>query len=174
MRMRLQLLALVLAVAAPRAWALDQQPMRAPLMGWSSGRLHGCEVNEDLVRRAADALVSSRLREAGYELVIVDDCWQGGRDGTGSLQPEPRRFPSGIKALVTYVHAHGLKFGLHAASDAKSCDQPPDGDNHAREDARQFAGWGVDYVQRHACSGTGLTVLNTGNSQLSIGEQAMT
>jgi hypothetical protein len=42
--------------------------------------------------------------EAGYEYVIMDDCWLASeRDSEGRLQPDAERFPNGIKALADYV-----------------------------------------------------------------------
>lgn len=43
----------------------------------------------------------------------MDDCWQMSRDANGTIQPDPVVFPSGIPALIDYVHSKGLKFGLY-------------------------------------------------------------
>ncbi len=47
-------------------------------------------------------------------VVNIDDCWQWSRDADGTIQPEPATFPSGIPALVDYVHSKNLKFGLYS------------------------------------------------------------
>ncbi len=44
----------------------------------------------------------------------MDDCWQVSRDAQGTIQPDPIAFPSGISALVDYVHSKKLKFGLYS------------------------------------------------------------
>ncbi len=44
----------------------------------------------------------------------MDDCWQMSRDAQGTIQPDPVAFPSGIPALVDYVHSRKLKFGLYS------------------------------------------------------------
>jgi len=44
----------------------------------------------------------------------MDDCWQMSRDAQGIIQPDPTTFPSGIPALVDYVHSKKLKFGLYS------------------------------------------------------------
>ena len=52
----------------------------------------------------ADAMVANGYKDAGYEYVTVDDCWPADkRDKDGRLQPDPVRFPSGMKALADYV-----------------------------------------------------------------------
>ena len=52
----------------------------------------------------ADRMAADGFKDAGYEYVIVDDCWPAhNRTAQGQLQPDPERFPSGIKALSDYV-----------------------------------------------------------------------
>ena len=85
-----------------------------PPMGWNSWNKFACDVNEALIRETADAMVSSGLKDAGYEYVNIDDCWHGERDSQGFIQPDPKRFPSGMKALADYVHGKGLKLGIYS------------------------------------------------------------
>jgi len=60
--------------------------------------------SEKLFRRTADLLVSEGYADVGYEYIIIDDCWLAyERDSEGRLQPDPQRFPNGIKALADYV-----------------------------------------------------------------------
>jgi hypothetical protein len=52
----------------------------------------------------ADHLAADGYLEAGYEYLIIDDCWASKeRDDQGRLQPNATRFPNGIKALADYV-----------------------------------------------------------------------
>ena len=44
----------------------------------------------------------------------MDDCWAWSRDANGTIQADPEKFPSGIPALVDYVHSKKLKFGLYS------------------------------------------------------------
>lgn len=108
-------LACLSTLAAPLQ-ALDNGLARTPPMGWNSWNHFRCNgVNEAVVRAAADAMVASGMRDAGYRYVVLDDCWQApARDADGRLQADPRRFPDGIEALADYVHARGLRFGLYA------------------------------------------------------------
>jgi len=63
--------------------------------------------SEKLFKDMADEMVRRGFREAGYEYVIIDDCWLAKqRDADGRLQPDPIRFPSGIRALADYVSIH--------------------------------------------------------------------
>jgi alpha-galactosidase len=98
-------------------------------------------------------MVASGMRDAGYEYVNLDDCWMAPeRDAQGRLQPDPERFPSGIKALADYVHARGLKLGIYEDVGTKTCAGFPGSYGHFEQDARTFAEWGVDFVKMDWCN----------------------
>src|SRR4030042_6775613 len=81
-----------------------------PPMGWNSWNHFACDVNETIIREVADAIVSSGMKDAGYQYINIDDCWHGTRDSLGFIHPDPNHFPSGIKILADYIHSLGLKF----------------------------------------------------------------
>lgn len=149
--------------APPPATALDNGVALTPPMGWNSWNTFGCNINEGLIRQMADALVSSGMRDLGYEYVVVDDCWfNPNRDSAGNLQGDPSRFPSGMKALGDYLHSRGLKFGIYQVPVDQTCAQYFDSypgstgsQGHEVQDARQFAAWGVDYLKYDWCSPNG-------------------
>jgi alpha-galactosidase len=143
-------LALGFSVHIPVARALDNGLALTPPLGWSSS-LSACQSSEQLLRESTDALVSNGMRTAGYQYVILDDCWQGGRDAAGNLVADAGRFPSGIRAVAEYVHAHGLKFGLHTGLGESTCLKRPGSRGHEVQDARLFASWGVDFLQADDC-----------------------
>ena len=87
-----------------------------PPMGWNTWNKFGCNVNEKLIREAADALVSSGMKDAGYTYIVIDDCWHGDRDSLGFIHENKEHFPSGMKAVVDYVHSKGLKFGIYSCA----------------------------------------------------------
>ena len=139
--------------AAPLA---DPGLAATPPMGWNSWNHYGCNIDEALIERTADALVASGLRDAGYAYVNLDDCWHGARDERGDIQPDPQRFPSGMKALGDYLHARGLKFGIYSDAGEKTCAGRPGSQGREFQDAAQYARWGVDYVKYDWCAtGTG-------------------
>ena len=108
---------LSLIVIAPVAMAQKFSGLaNTPQMGWNSWNKFGCNVSEQLIRETADAMVSSGMKDAGYQYVNIDDCWHGERDAQGFIQANAERFPSGMKALADYVHARGLKLGKPAAA----------------------------------------------------------
>src|SRR5271154_175324 len=84
--------------------ALDNGLARTPPMGWNSWNKFACNVSEDLIKQAADAIISSGMRDAGYQYVVIDDCWQVDRDAEGNIVADAKRFPLGIKAVADYVH----------------------------------------------------------------------
>lgn len=122
-----------------------------PPMGWNSWNAFSCGVTGDDIRAAADALVDTGLREAGYEYVVVDDCWMADETtGEGRLLPSAD-FPNGMAALAEYVHDRGLKFGLYSAAGTETCQGFPASLGREQLHAEQFADWGVDYVKYDNC-----------------------
>lgn len=153
-----------LATAAPATAASPtvDEPAPLPPLGWNSWNTFSCNIDEQMIRQAADAMVSSGMASAGYQYVVVDDCWmQDTRGPDGNLRPNTSRFPSGMKALGDYIHAKGLKFGLYHAPREKTCDQyfgnrPGTSSNgYETRDAQLFASWGVDYVKHDWCDPRG-------------------
>jgi alpha-galactosidase len=134
--------------------ALDNGLARTPPMGWNSWNKFGCKVSESLIREMADTLVSSGMRDAGYQYLVIDDCWQVSRDATGNIVPDAGNFPGGIKALADYVHSKGLKFGLYSDAGTGTCQNRPGGRGYEYQDARQYAAWGVDYLKYDWCNHT--------------------
>ncbi len=150
-----------LLLAAPAAARKAEGLALTPPMGWNSWNHYGCNIDETLIKRTADAIVASGLRDAGYVYVNLDDCWHGERDAQGMIQPDPQRFPSGMKALGDYLHARGLKFGIYSDAGEKTCAGRPGSQGHEFQDARQYAAWGVDYVKYDWCNtGSGLAQRN--------------
>ena len=127
-----------------------------PPMGWNSWNKFGCNIDETTIRRQADAMAASGMKDAGYIYLVVDDCWHGERDAAGNIQANPERFPSGIKALADYVHAKGLKFGIYSDTGDKTCQGKPGSRGHEYQDALQYARWGADYLKFDWCNAESL------------------
>ncbi|WP_424494243.1 glycoside hydrolase family 27 protein [Salinimicrobium sp. GXAS 041] len=123
-----------------------------PPMGWNTWNTFACDINGELIRETADAMVASGMKEAGYEYVIIDDCWHGERDKKGFIQVDRERFPSGMKALADYVHSKGLKLGIYSDAGTKTCAGEPGSRGHEYQDAITYAEWGIDYLKYDWCS----------------------
>jgi alpha-galactosidase len=145
--------ALLLALCAPPAQALDDGLARTPPMGWNTWHEFRCSPTEQIVHRNADALVQYGLAAAGYRYVNLDDCWMAlERDSADRLTANPDRFPSGVPALAKYVHGLGLKFGIYTSAGPRTCAHPyPASYGHYDLDFRTFAEWKVDYVKVDWC-----------------------
>ena len=158
MKRRIAILLASIFILGSIAAAADHDPSfvgslaATPPMGWNSWNKFACNVSEDLIRQTADAMVASGMKDAGYQYIVIDDCWQVERDGNGNIVADPKRFPSGMKALADYVHAKGLKFGLYSDAGTKTCQGRPGGRGYEFQDARQYAAWGVDYLKYDWCS----------------------
>lgn len=146
------LIGIALAVPFQHAHGLDNGLAKTPPMGWNSWNKFGCNVSEELIRSMADALVASGMRDAGYQYVVIDDCWQVSRDKDGNIVPDPRRFPHGMKTLGDYIHSKGLKFGIYSDAGTLTCQKRPGSRGYEFQDARQYAAWGVDYLKYDWCN----------------------
>ncbi|CAI5479697.1 unnamed protein product [Closterium sp. Yama58-4] len=155
--MRLDLPGTVAQAQVQASVPKTHKTFQSPL-GWNSWNHFQCNITEDIVKTAADRLVSSGLAALGYVYVNIDDCWQAdSRDSQGRLVASPASFPSGIKALADYVHSKGLKLGLYADAGKRTCAGKPGSLGNEATDALTFAEWGVDYVKYDTCYDDGTT-----------------
>lgn len=143
------------SVAAVLAFGLTcgaqaQKPLAAtPPMGWNSWNHFAGKVDDAGVRAQADAMVTSGMRDAGYTYVNIDDTWEAGRDAQGNILTNSK-FPD-MKALADYVHAKGLKIGIYSSPGAKTCAKFEGSLSHEVQDAKTYAGWGIDYLKYDLC-----------------------
>jgi alpha-galactosidase len=128
------------------------QLAKTPPMGWNSWNKYGCNVSETLIMGMADAMVSSGMKDAGYEYVVIDDCWQVSRNENEEIVADKDRFPHGIKFLADYIHSKGLKFGIYSCAGTLTCAGRPAGRGHEYQDALSYARWGVDYLKYDWCN----------------------
>ena len=153
MKKPIVLLIVIFTMGSAGTLAAQQRILAAtPPMGWNSWNKFACKVNENVVRQAADAMVSSGMKDAGFQYIVIDDCWQTSRDKGGNIVVDSQNFPSGIKALADYVHSKGLKFGIYSDAGTKTCQGRPGGRGYEFQDARQYAAWGVDYLKYDWCN----------------------
>jgi alpha-galactosidase len=148
-----------------------------PPMGWNSYNCFGVHITQDKALRAARALVALGLDRHGWTYINMDDGWQGKRGGPrNALQPDPERIAD-MKALCDEIHGMGLKVGIYSTPWTVSyggrlggSSENPEGlwdpnanfkapknrkqlpfaigkYSFARQDAQQFAGWGIDYLK---------------------------
>jgi len=123
----------------------------APPMGWMTWNYFGIDINENIVHEMADAMVESGMVKAGYDHIMIDDGWQGGRDNKNNIIPDPKKFPSGIKALADYVHSKGIKLGIYSDAAQLTCANFTASLGFEEQDAKTFASWGIDYLKYDYC-----------------------
>ena len=139
--MLLPVMPLTLLTTLPSPVAAAERLAKTPPMGWNSWNKFGCDVSEQLVRDTADAMVSSGMKAAGYQYVVIDDCWQVERGADGRIVPDPKRFPSGMKALADHVHSKGLKFGLYSDAGTQTCGKRPGSSTTSSTTGASRTGW---------------------------------
>jgi len=138
------------------AAALDNGLARTPPMGWNSWNSFQGNINEALIKATADAMVSTGMKEVGYQYVNIDDCWcLRERNANGDYVADPTKFPAGIKALAKYVHAKGLKLGIYSDCGTKTCAGYPGLKGHEEGDMKKFAEWDIDFIKVDWCNTDG-------------------
>ncbi|MDR3313334.1 MAG: glycoside hydrolase family 27 protein [Oscillospiraceae bacterium] len=126
---------------------------KTPPMGWNSWNTFAEDVTEALLMETADAMVSTGLQAAGYEYVVIDDCWSlRTRGADGRLVADPEKFPHGMKYLADYIHSKGLKFGMYSCAGTRTCAGYPSSFEYELLDAQTFAGFGVDFLKYDFCN----------------------
>ncbi|XP_065837256.1 alpha-N-acetylgalactosaminidase-like [Oscarella lobularis] len=149
-------------LAARSSIGLDNGLARTPPMGWLSWERFRCNtdcqndpencIGERLFMDMIDHMAADGYKDAGYFTVNIDDCWLAHeRDSQGRLQPDPQRFPHGIKYIADHAHSKGLKFGIYEDIGTKTCGGFPGIDSNYQKDAQTFADWGVDMVKLDGC-----------------------
>lgn len=135
-----------------------------PPMGWNSWNSYGGNINEKLIMGMADAMVNSGMKDAGYEYIVIDDCWQlgraknvinitvsVGRNSRGVILADTVKFPHGMKYIADYVHSKGLKFGIYTVPGESSCGGFTGSKGFEELDVNTFAEWGVDFIKLDWC-----------------------
>lgn len=130
-------------------------------MGWSSWNTYRININESLIKRQAEAMVSLGLKDVGYRYINIDDGFFGYRNEKGILQTHPKRFPNGVKCVADHIHRLGLKAGIYSDAGANTCgslwDADPNGVGvglygHEKQDADlYFNQWGFDFIKIDYC-----------------------
>jgi alpha-galactosidase len=196
MRRKTLSIALLLASTSGNAQTAVLAP--TPPMGWNSWDAYAQNITQAQVKENAD-FVARKLKQFGWNYIVIDEGWylpdpgpstevnKGFvMDAYGRFLPSASRFPSnagddGFKALGEYLHAEGLKFGIHilrgipkgavannlqiadsafhatdAADQADTCPwntydygvkDNPAGQAYYDSLAKQYAGWGVDFIK---------------------------
>nr|XP_033801606.1 alpha-galactosidase A [Geotrypetes seraphini]XP_033801607.1 alpha-galactosidase A [Geotrypetes seraphini] len=170
---------LLLGLWTARARALDNGLALTPTMGWlhwerflcntdCDSDPHNC-ISEQLFMQMADLMVSEGWKDAGYQYVCIDDCWLAAtRDAQNRLQPDPKRFPSGIQKLADYVHSKGLKLGIYQDVGKQTCAGFPGSYGFYELDAQTFADWGIDLLKFDGCNYDTPNLLTEGYRNMSL------
>lgn len=138
-----------------------------PVMGWSSWNTFGVNINEDIIKAQADAMVELGFKEAGYSYINIDDGFFGWRDSvTGKMTYDAKLFPSGMRAMADYIHSKGLKAGIYSDAGVSSCHSISDptcpgvqGGLYGYDllDAKlYFDEWDFDFIKIDYCGGSQL------------------
>ena len=133
-----------------------------PPMGWNHWYAHYNRITDQMMREAADVMVSSGMADVGYNYVNIDDCWMNAPKNKDPKRVGPLRdvkgniiantyFPD-MKGLTDFIHAKGLKAGIYTSPGTLTCGGFAGAFQHEEQDAKQFADWGFDFLKYDWCS----------------------
>ena len=171
--------------------AVSHTPFLPPLMGWSSWNTYHVNINEDLIKKQADALVTHGLKDAGYLYINVDDGYFGWRDETGKMHAHKDRFPNSMRPISDYIHSLGLRAGIYSDAGDNTCGSIYDDDangvgsglyGHEQQDMDLYLKeWNYDFIKIDYCGALVLgldeekryeticeAIKNTGRTDVSI------
>lgn len=133
-----------------------------PTMGMSFWNAFQLNINEDLVKDQADAVVELGLADVGYKFINIDDGFQQPRDSAGNFRYNADLFPGGMRAVADYIHSLGLKAGIYTDAGDNTCgseNKYPYGlgtglVGHEEDDCRLFFDeWDYDFIKIDFCGG---------------------
>lgn len=153
------------AISSAAASSTAATPAATPPMGWASWNTFAAQINYNVIKAQADAMVSSGMKDAGYQYVNIDEgWWQGTRDSGGNITVSGSDWPGGMSAIADYIHSKGLKAGIYTDAGRDGCGYyyptgrpaaPGSGsEGHYDQDFLQFSRWGFDFVKVDWCGGS--------------------
>lgn len=139
------------------------EELKPPVMGWASWNNYRININENIIKSQADAMVEHNLTGFGYRYINIDDGFFGGRDEDGKVLSHKERFPNGMKHLAEYIHFKGLKAGIYSDAGINTCASYYDNDTigvgmglfgHDEQDLTTFLKeWDFDFIKVDWCGG---------------------
>lgn len=142
-----------------------------PPIGWNGWNSWAREIDKEKVVASAKAMVSMGLSSHGWTYINIDDAWQGQRGGKYNALQANEKFPD-FKKMIDEIHGMGLKLGVYSTPWISSYAGYPGGSSNfengiypdsvrankrayrytgkyrfEKEDSRQMAEWGVDYLK---------------------------
>ena len=172
------IIAATLVCLLPRVvHSLNNKVGKTPPLGWNTWKTCGEPTcghdicNEAEIKSVANAMATNGLQELGYNYINLDDCWASTRKKSDqTLTWDTVRFPSGLPALISWLHQKGFKFGLYTSAGNQTCSSGgrkypiPGSEGHYDLDAKTSAAWQVDYVKLDWCGDI--------KKDLAVGKQA--
>lgn len=163
---RLYIIVACFAIISSSAYAsgkTKENTAKTPLMGWASWNQFGVRIDENVIKKQADVMVSSGLAAAGFRYLNIDDGFFNGRYPNGTLRIDSVKFPNGMRCLVDYIHSKGLKAGFYSEAGENTCGSQYSGQpggvggglyNHDQQDVDLFfKTWNFDFLKVDYCGG---------------------
>ncbi|KAI7548792.1 hypothetical protein KC331_g4194, partial [Hortaea werneckii] len=132
--------------------SLDNGVGKLPALGYDTFNAFGCDYNASLVVAQVEMMQKVGLVEAGYNTLILDDCYAlKERNATGHMVADPTKFPHGIEALSSQVNQCGVQLAAYVDNGYQTCAGYPGSYGRELQDLRTWHSWGMSYLKYDNC-----------------------
>ena len=153
------------------AIALNDGVGRLPAMGYDTFNAFGCSYNSSSVLAQAEAMERHGLVDAGYNILILDDCYAlKERNSSGYMVADLTKFPHGLPAFSKKVNSLGIKLAAYGDNGYETCAGYPGSYGHELQDlevleqkirrelayadmffSQTWHSWGMSYLKYDNC-----------------------
>ena len=133
--------------------------MPVPVLGWNSfyeapGVGGAPAVSAALITNAVQRRIANGMRDAGFNVIAVDDSWMQTNRINNRIVANSNNFPNGIQPVVDYCHANGFKFEIYLAVGGETTCGGTAGTpfRYLEQDITDCISWGVDGFKLDKCN----------------------
>ena len=104
-------------------------------MGYDTFNAFSCNYNASSVLAQAQAMRKLGLVDAGYKILILDDCYAlKQRNASGYMVADPSKFPDGMQNFSSSINKLGMDLAAYGDSGYQTCAGYPGSYGHEEVD----------------------------------------
>lgn len=145
-----------------------------PMMGWLTWNWFQRNISSLILKNVAKGLEKKGLIAAGYDHLVIDDCWAKQTTDKAALTYDTNKFLS-LPSFVEEMHNMGLKVGIYSDAGSMTCENyQPGSYGYEAEHLAKFNSWGIDMLKYDYCNnqaGAKISYTQMGNAVKKLNEQ---
>ncbi|SPO04604.1 related to Probable alpha-galactosidase B [Cephalotrichum gorgonifer] len=132
--------------------AVDEPVGKLPRLGFNTWNVYQCDYDAELLLAQAKALGDHGLIEAGYDILMIDDCYAHKERGPdGELVADAEKFPYGMRNFTDTLKTLGIEAGIYGDAGYQTCGGYPGSYGHEEQDLKTWSDWGFTYLKYDNC-----------------------